>query len=146
MPPSMLELEVTESAFMNDPKTAVRLLAEFRKWGIAIAIDDFGVGYSSLNQLRTLPIDRIKIDRTFIAHIGEHDDGAIARAIVMLADTLGLAVIAEGVESIEQQNFLLTIGCFQAQGFLYSKPVQPDEIQQMVRTGARIGNPIERAR
>jgi diguanylate cyclase (GGDEF)-like protein len=139
MDPTLLELEVTESTLMRDAETVVRRLAEFRRSGISIAIDDFGIGYSSLGQLRTLPLDRIKVDRSFISGIGEGDTGAIARSIITLADALGLAAIAEGVETIAQQEFLLAIGCFEAQGFLYSKPLDVDAMTRLLCAGSNVG-------
>lgn len=123
MEPACVELEVTETALMRQPDIAAHRLGEFRRAGISIAIDDFGMGYSSLGQLRTLPVDRIKIDRAFVHGIGNGDTGAIATAIITLSKTLGLNVIAEGVETLAQREFLLALGCVDAQGFLYSKPL-----------------------
>ncbi|RKP43974.1 EAL domain-containing protein [Trinickia fusca] len=136
MAPTLLELEVTETALMKNPEAAVRQLDEFRRCGVRVAIDDFGVGYSSLGQLSALPVDRIKIDRAFVRGIGHGDTGAIATAIVTLANTLGLAVIAEGVETITQQDFLLSLGCVDAQGYLYSEPLDPDAATRLLEQGA----------
>jgi len=133
--PACVELEVTETALMRQPETAVRRLAEFRRAGIGIAIDDFGMGYSSLGQLRTLPVDRIKIDRAFVEGIGQGDSGAIATAIVTLAKTLGLAVIAEGVETAAQREFLLALGCVDAQGYLYSRPLDVQAVSRLLLSG-----------
>lgn len=133
MDPALVELEVTETALMRQPDAAVRRLHEFRRAGISVAIDDFGMGYSSLGQLRTLPLDRIKIDRGFVRGIGAGDSGAIATAIVTLAKALGLAVIAEGVETIEQRNFLLGIGCTDAQGYLYSRALDAQSATRLLR-------------
>lgn len=138
MDPALLELEVTETALMKNPEAAVRLLHEFRRSGISVAIDDFGIGYSNLGQLRTLPVDRIKIDRAFIFGIGHGDTGAIATAIVTLSRALSLAVIAEGVETQAQQDFLLALGCFHAQGFLYSRPLAADAATELVLQGDRL--------
>ena len=136
--PACVELEVTETALMRQPETAARRLGEFRRAGITIAIDDFGIGYSSLGQLRTLPIDRIKIDRAFVEGIGAGDSGAIATAIVTLAKTLGLAVIAEGVETVAQRDFLLSLGCVDAQGYLYSKPLDVDAATRLLVGGGTL--------
>ncbi|HEY3539424.1 MAG TPA: EAL domain-containing protein [Trinickia sp.] len=136
--PACVELEVTETALMRQPETAARRLGEFRRAGITIAIDDFGIGYSSLGQLRTLPIDRIKIDRAFVEGIGAGDSGAIATAIVTLAKTLGLAVIAEGVETVAQRDFLLSLGCVDAQGYLYSKPLDVDAATRLLVDGGTL--------
>jgi EAL domain-containing protein (putative c-di-GMP-specific phosphodiesterase class I) len=141
--PATIELEVTETALMKQPELAVRRLYEFRRAGVTVAIDDFGIGYSSLNQLRTLPVDRIKIDRAFVEGIGQGDreTGAIATAIVTLAKALGLGVIAEGVETPAQQDFLLALGCFEAQGFLYSKALDAESITRLMRDGGPLPNP-----
>ncbi len=136
--PTCVELEVTETALMRQPETAVRRLGEFRRSGITIAIDDFGMGYSSLGQLRTLPVDRIKIDRAFVEGIGDGDSGAIATAIVTLAKTLGLAVIAEGVETAAQREFLLALGCVDAQGYLYSRPLDVQAATSLLLRGSTL--------
>lgn len=141
MDPAFVELEVTETALMRQPEMAVRRLDEFRRAGISVAIDDFGMGYSSLGQLRTLPVDRIKIDRTFVCGIGASDTGAIATAIVTLANALGLAVIAEGVETVAQQDFLLGIGCNDAQGYLYSRPLDAPAATRILLAGEPLPSP-----
>jgi EAL domain-containing protein (putative c-di-GMP-specific phosphodiesterase class I) len=101
-----------------------------------VAIDDFGMGYSSLSQLRTLPVDRIKIDRAFVRGIGAGDSGAIATAVVTLANAFGLSVIAEGVETQAQRAFLVGLGCVDAQGFLFSKPLDADATTRLLLQGA----------
>lgn len=141
MDPSMLELEVTETALMKNPQTSARRLAEFRRLGMRVAIDDFGMGYSSLGQLRTLPVDRIKIDRAFVRGIGAGDSGAIATAIVTLANALGLAVIAEGVETQAQRSFLIGLGCVEAQGFLFSKALDADAATRLLLQGGAVPVP-----
>lgn len=141
MDPSMLELEVTETALMKNPQASARRLAEFRRLGMRVAIDDFGMGYSSLGQLRTLPVDRIKIDRAFIKGIGSGDSGAIATAVVTLANAFELAVIAEGVETHAQRTFLLELGCDEAQGFLFSKPLDADAATRLLLQGAMLPIP-----
>ncbi|TDG05942.1 EAL domain-containing protein [Paraburkholderia guartelaensis] len=139
--PTKLELEVTETALMKHPEIAAHRLHEFRRAGISIAIDDFGMGYSSLSQLRALPVDRIKIDRAFVQGIGETDTGAIVKAIVTLAQTLGLSVIAEGVETLAQQEFLLALGCVEAQGFRFSQPLDAESITRVLADGAPLPRP-----
>jgi diguanylate cyclase (GGDEF)-like protein len=136
MDPMLLELEVTETALMKNPDASARRLAEFRRLGMRVAIDDFGMGYSSLGQLRALPVDRIKIDRAFVRGIGAGDSGAIARAVVTLANAFGLAIIAEGVETPAQRAFLLELGCVDAQGFLFSKPLDSDAATRLLLQGA----------
>lgn len=139
--PTRLELEVTETALMQQPEVAVRRLHEFRCAGIGVAVDDFGMGYSSLSQLRALPVDRIKIDRAFVHSVDESDTGAIVKAIVTLARALGLSVIAEGVETLAQQEFLLALGCVEAQGYRFSKPLDAESITRLLAEGAPLPKP-----
>lgn len=126
--PSLLELEVTEGFIMKDAENSIEILESLRDLGIAMSIDDFGTGYSSLSYLKRLPIDQLKIDRSFIKDIPENkDDIAITKTIVSLGQNLGLSVIAEGVETEEQRSFLLSLGCELAQGFLFHKPLSAEE-------------------
>ncbi len=123
----MIELEITEGVIMNNPERAGKELKQLREMGIRLAIDDFGTGYSSLSYLKTLPLDRLKIDHSFIRDITDDmNDQAISRAIIALADSLGLEVIAEGMETREQRQFLIDENCFYAQGFLFSKGIPED--------------------
>ena len=118
-----LELEITERMLMEDVDAVVATLTDLKALGVRIAIDDFGTGYSSLGRLNRLPIDRIKIDRSFVRGLPENaGHAAIARAIVMLAQTLGLATIAEGVETAAQSDFLTALGCEELQGLLFGAP------------------------
>ncbi|MCP4596569.1 bifunctional diguanylate cyclase/phosphodiesterase [Neptuniibacter sp.] len=127
-----LELEVTETFAMKDPETSIKLLGMLRDKGIEIAVDDFGTGYSSLSYLKKLPIDKLKIDQSFTASItSSKDDQAIVDAIISLGDSLSLKTIAEGVETSEQLDLLKSLGCQQGQGYLYSKPVGPDEFERL---------------
>jgi EAL domain-containing protein (putative c-di-GMP-specific phosphodiesterase class I) len=126
--PRYLELELTESAVMQDAETSVQIMRRLSDLGVRISVDDFGTGYSSLSYLRRLPLDKLKIDRSFIREIvTSRDDAEIVRAIVSLAHSLHLKVIAEGVESAEQLTFLRSLGCDQYQGYLCSPPLPPVE-------------------
>lgn len=128
LPSHHLELEITESYIMGQSEQSIDTLLELKKLGISLAIDDFGTGSSSLSYLRRLPVDRIKIDRSFLLGLPDAvHNGAIAAAIVALAHSLQLSVVAEGVETLDQEEFLENLGCEQAQGHLYSWPLPPDE-------------------
>jgi diguanylate cyclase len=131
--PDCLELEVTESVVMYNPEETALTLGKLREMGIHISIDDFGTGYSSLSYLKKLPIDTLKVDRSFVKDIiANGDDAAIVRAIVALAQTLKLNIVAEGVEDQAQFAFLSAIGCDEYQGYYFSRPVQPHDIVQML--------------
>ncbi len=128
--PSLLELEVTEGTLLFRDHHTMDTLSKIRALGIRLSVDDFGTGYSSLNYLRHFPVNTLKIDRSFLTEIpSNHFDRGIVRAIVALARTLSLEVVAEGVEREDQAQFLRENGCFLAQGYLYSHPVSPDEIR-----------------
>ncbi|MFN3880346.1 MAG: EAL domain-containing protein [Nitrincola lacisaponensis] len=128
--PTRLCIEITEGALIRDMDQAVVQLSELRKLGVSVAIDDFGTGYSSLSYLKRLPIDYLKIDRTFVADIEQdQDDQAIIRAIINLADSLGISVIAEGVESEAQLDFLKSLDCDIAQGYFFAHPQAIDKIK-----------------
>lgn len=132
--PRLLELEVTESLFMEDVGHTIAVLGHLHALGVELAIDDFGTGYSSLSYLRQFPIDRLKIDRSFIKNaLTDPDDAAIARTIVRLGHSLGLKVIAEGVETQAQERFLLREGCDEVQGFYYCRPMPEEDLLAFVR-------------
>jgi diguanylate cyclase (GGDEF)-like protein len=130
IPASQLELEVTESVIMNQSGRALETLDGLRRLGVFLAIDDFGTGYSSLSYLRQLPVHRLKIDYSFVRDIGrDPNDEAIALAIISLGHSLGLEVVAEGVERAEQADFLLREGCDVAQGYYFDRPVSPVDLE-----------------
>jgi diguanylate cyclase (GGDEF)-like protein/PAS domain S-box-containing protein len=128
--PDQLEFEITETTIMNDPGLASEVLHQLRDIGFKLAIDDFGIGYSSLAYLKSLPISKLKIDQSFVKNTPDDtNDAAIIRAVIALGKSLQLDVIAEGVETKEQVNFLKSEGCFLAQGYLYAKPMPSHEIE-----------------
>lgn len=134
MDPSLLELELTESMVMINPAHTIKVLEQLRALGVRTALDDFGVGYSSLAQIKGFPIDTLKVDRSFIRNLPESNhDRAITEAIINMARTLSLTVIAEGVETQAQENFLRDAACDQTQGFYFSKPVAPEAFSDLLR-------------
>jgi diguanylate cyclase (GGDEF)-like protein len=133
LPPDRLSLEITESSTMASVEHAVALLSAIRATGVSILLDDFGTGYSSLSYLKRLPIDAVKLDGSFVAEVTTSDDAAtIARAVIGMAHTLGLHVIAEGVETKEQLDFLAREGCDAAQGYLVSRGVAAADIEPLL--------------
>ncbi len=137
VPPHRFELEVTEQAVMTDFSSAISKLVALREFGLAIALDDFGTGYSSLAYLQQLPLDRLKIDRTFIREIESNAKSAsIARAVIKLARTIGLDCLIEGVESAGQLEFCRLNGCQHVQGFYMYRPLPPDELMDLVHLPA----------
>ena len=125
---SLLELEITEGQIMKNPKLAINALSAFRTLGIHISVDDFGTGYSSLSYLKRLPINSLKIDRSFIQDIvSSEDDAAIVRTIIVLGKSMKLGLIAEGVETQEQKDYLVGYGCENIQGYFYSKPLNEED-------------------
>jgi len=138
--PAYLELEITEGAVMNNPEQAVILLNRLKAFGIHFAIDDFGTGYSSLNYLKRFPLNTLKIDRTFIRDLpGDSDDAAITQAILAMAHSLRLVVVAEGVETAEQMRFLLDNHCDEIQGYYFSRPQPANDFALLLRDYATAG-------
>ena len=145
LPARCLEIEITESALMEQGRDADRRLAELKGIGVRLAIDDFGTGYSSLAYLRRLPIDKLKIDRSFVAPI-ETDATArqITATIVSLGRTLGLEVLAEGVETEGQSGHLRAMGCDSAQGYLFARPVTAAELPLLIGRPLRAAQDVPR--
>ncbi|MBB3242296.1 diguanylate cyclase (GGDEF)-like protein [Pseudomonas sp. Tn43] len=138
LPPRSLELEVTETGLMEDISTAAQHLLSLRRSGALIAIDDFGTGYSSLSYLKSLPLDKIKIDKSFVQDLLDDDDDAtIVRAIIQLGKSLGMQVIAEGVETAEQEAYIISEGCHEGQGYHYSKPLPARELGAYLKQAQR---------
>jgi EAL domain-containing protein (putative c-di-GMP-specific phosphodiesterase class I) len=134
VPFEFIELELTESALVRDWDRAVATLEALRATGIRIAIDDFGTGYSSLSYLRRLPFDKLKLDHTFTTDATRSEEGAaIARAIVAMAKTLRLTVVAEGIETQQQIDTLSAMGCTTMQGYLLSRPLAADAMSELLR-------------
>jgi EAL domain-containing protein (putative c-di-GMP-specific phosphodiesterase class I) len=134
--PRGMELEITEGALLGDDETTHQAIGRLRAMGFSLALDDFGTGYSSLSYLRRYPIDKIKIDRSFITPLGDDKEaGAVVAAIVRLAKALHLSVIAEGVETDVQRRCLREMGCAQAQGFLFSAAVPAEAIDALMAAG-----------
>jgi diguanylate cyclase (GGDEF)-like protein/PAS domain S-box-containing protein len=130
----LLELELTESMVMQNAERAGKVFAEIKKMGVRLAIDDFGVGYSSLTHLKRFPIDTLKVDRSFIRDIPQDsEDKAITEAIIAMGKSLHLTVVAEGVETLEQQTFLHDHDCDEMQGFYFSKPIASDQFAELLR-------------
>ena len=128
IPPERLKIEITETGLMRDVTTSIKQLIDIQKLGVQVSVDDFGTGYSSLSYLKRFPINELKIDKAFVQDVNENPhDADICRVIIALAETLGLSVIAEGVEEASQVEFLQAAGCNRAQGYLYSPPVPLDK-------------------
>jgi EAL domain-containing protein (putative c-di-GMP-specific phosphodiesterase class I) len=147
--PSAIEFEVTESSLMRDIDQASRTLQALRDIGVKLSIDDFGTGYSSLTYLKRLPVNVLKIDRSFIQDLPtDNSDAALTSAIIAMGHSLNLEIIAEGVETWEQVDFLAERRCFIAQGFLFAKPVPAAEFAVLVQSGpalCRLGSPAAAA-
>jgi len=137
--PCDLRLEITETTLMDNPMVAAGALRELRNFGVKIYLDDFGTGYSSLSHLHKLPVDALKIDRSFVKSLLLPDRPAIVESILALARTLDTDVVAEGVESQVQARELERLGCRHAQGYHFSRPLSPEAVEQMLIVGAPLG-------
>jgi EAL domain-containing protein (putative c-di-GMP-specific phosphodiesterase class I) len=136
LPPASLEIELTESMMMSDIESAIHTMACFKRMGVKLSIDDFGTGYSSLQYLKRLPVDVLKIDRSFVQDmVGSADGAALVDAIISLAHGLRMHVIAEGVETLAQLDFLRGAGCDSVQGHVYSRPQTGERIEVLLRAG-----------
>jgi len=133
--PSALVVEITESALVDERLAVVRELRQLRKLGVRLALDDFGTGYSSLGRLRNLPFDIVKIDRTFVARVTQEKEGAVVQSILEMASTMGLEVVAEGIETQAQLLAMRARGCLQGQGYHFSRPVPPEALAAILAVG-----------
>ncbi|HXW33987.1 MAG TPA: EAL domain-containing protein [Acidimicrobiales bacterium] len=139
--PGALWLEITEATLLRDPDQAITTLRRLRGQGVHVSIDDFGTGYSSLGYLQRLPVECLKIDRTFVVDLGRHAESrAIVKAIIALADSLGLGCVAEGIETLEQLETVRELGCHRAQGFLFSRPLPAADLDLLVSEGLHAWN------
>ena len=142
--PGLIELEITESQLMQDPHHAIRVMRALSQAGIRMAIDDFGTGYSSLSYLTRFPVSALKIDRSFVEDLeSDTHDAVIVRTIVEMAHTLGFIVVAEGVETESQSAFLNELGCEQAQGFLFARPMPGEQFAALLPVA---GDQVKRLR
>ena len=133
MPARYLQLELTENVMMGDAEKCISMLRELKQLGVQLAVDDFGTGYSSLSYLKRFPIDHLKIDRAFVKDITtDPDDAAIVQTIIALGHKLGMRVVAEGVESEEQREYLQRNRCDEMQGFYFAKPLPASEFASML--------------
>jgi len=145
MSPDLLELEITESMIMHKPERIVPVLIKVKELGVRMAIDDFGTGYSSLAQIKNFPINTLKVDRSFIRNLPQDmDNKAITEAVIVMGKSLKLKVVAEGVETKEQEKFLQEQICDEMQGFYFSKPIDPERFATLLRNNkvfSRASNP-----
>jgi EAL domain-containing protein (putative c-di-GMP-specific phosphodiesterase class I) len=128
--PKLLKLELTESMLVDDVEAIIAKMGVLKAHGVGFSLDDFGTGYSSLSYLKRLPLDQLKIDQSFVRDVlTDHNDASIARTVVALAHNLGLGVIAEGVETSGQRDFLAQAGCLDYQGYFFSRPLPLDRFE-----------------
>ncbi len=146
LPPQLLELEITESVVMTDAETSVGILEQLSHMGVVVSVDDFGTGYSNMSYLQRFPIDRLKIDASFIGVMNDDPQSTlIVQAIISLAHNLRMKVIAEGVETTAQLRRLASLGCDQYQGFLFGQPMPADALEPQLRAHASLGDPSDTA-
>jgi EAL domain-containing protein (putative c-di-GMP-specific phosphodiesterase class I) len=144
--PTWLKLEITEGVIMRDVEATIKTLEQLKELGVQIAIDDFGTGYSSLASLKRLPLDVLKIDRSFINGIGhDPEDTAIVRAIISMAKSLHLSVTGEGIETAEQAALLRRWACELGQGYFFSRPLDTSALTEFLRTTGRTSDPAQAA-
>lgn len=137
-PAEVLELEITESFLMQHPQQSITVLQKIKELGVELSIDDFGTGHSSLNYLKRFPVNRLKIDRSFVADVPhDEEDNALVKAIIAIGNSLKLNVIAEGIETLDQSNFLTQNGCHEGQGYLYSRPVDANQFELILKKQQR---------
>ncbi|MEZ0212383.1 MAG: putative bifunctional diguanylate cyclase/phosphodiesterase [Xanthobacteraceae bacterium] len=146
LPPARLELEITESVLLREDDSTLAMLHELRRLGVAVALDDFGTGYSSLSYLRSFPFDNIKVDQVFVRDIAERADcQAIVKSVISLGRSLGMTTTAEGVETEEQVSYLQSMGCDQAQGYFYSRPLPPEALATLLAENRPLRAPAARS-
>jgi EAL domain-containing protein (putative c-di-GMP-specific phosphodiesterase class I) len=134
VPPGTLTLEITESGVMTDPEAAIAMLWRLRRVGVRLSVDDFGTGYSSLSYLKRLPVDEVKLDKSFVLNMtSDANDAAIVRSTIELAHNLGLQLVAEGVEDQETLELLAALGCDLVQGYHLARPMPADELSLLLR-------------
>jgi EAL domain-containing protein (putative c-di-GMP-specific phosphodiesterase class I) len=137
--PNWLELELTEGAIMGDGDESLLVLRQLRDLGVELAIDDFGTGYSSLSYLKRFPVQRLKIDQSFVRHSDENaDDRAIVRTIIAIGKNLDMKVLAEGAETSNHIQFLASEGCDEAQGYYYARPLDAEAVADFLRDRPRL--------
>jgi EAL domain-containing protein (putative c-di-GMP-specific phosphodiesterase class I) len=137
LPPSAVELELTETALMREDASTSQAISDLQRLGVGLALDDFGTGYSSLSYLRRFPVQRVKIDRSFVQDMARNErDAALANAVTMLAHGLGMRVVAEGVETGEQLACLRDLNCDEAQGYLLGRPTPAAQVPALLRLAA----------
>jgi EAL domain-containing protein (putative c-di-GMP-specific phosphodiesterase class I) len=143
--PASLTLEITESGVMTDPEAAIAMLWGLRRVGVRLSVDDFGTGYSSLAYLKRLPVDEVKLDKSFVLNMtGDPDDAAIVRSTIELAHNLSLQLVAEGVEDQETLELLASLGCDLAQGFHLAHPMSADDLARIAAgDGVAGGQPVD---
>jgi EAL domain-containing protein (putative c-di-GMP-specific phosphodiesterase class I) len=142
--PERLELEITESVAMQDAEKTISLLNGVRELGVQLSIDDFGTGYSSLSYLKRFPINKLKVDQSFVRNMTTNkNDASIAKSVVLIGQSLGLRVIAEGVETAEQLEMLRQYECDEIQGYYFSRPVSNTDLEKLLISGKRISVGLE---
>ena len=145
--PALLTLEITESVLMHDAEATLQTLHELKTLGVRLAIDDFGTGYSSLGYLQRFPLDSLKIDRAFVSRLGHDAEAdAIVQAIITLAHTLNLQVTGGGIETAEQRDALLRLGCDHGQGYYFDPPLAAESVAALLRAGRPLPEANERSR